>query len=182
MYHFKTARLLVITTVGLATMVAAVAQWKFGWMGSTWEWFATSNTVAQEFADVSVTTTTDSGATVARNLGLLVFAAVALGFAWWRANIADRQAEAAHANAETAQETLLNDQYQRATESLGATNLAVRLGTIYQLRRISRNNPHRYHLDVVQQLCAFIRFPTNDPHFGNGAPSSKNLSTISEIG
>ena len=71
---------------------------------------------------------TESRSTTLRNGGLVLAGIAALIFAWVRTVIADRQAKAAEVQTETGQQTLVNGQFQNATEMLGSPTLAIRLG------------------------------------------------------
>ena len=109
----------------------------------------------------------ETESTVTRNVGLIVAAVLAVPFVVWRSRTADKQAAAAQnqvsvANEQTrvANQTLLNAQYQNATEMLGSATLAIRLGGIHQLERIAREHATEYHVPVMKQLCSFVRYPT----------------------
>ena len=45
---------------------------------------------------------------------------------------------------------------------LGSEVLSVRLGGIYALQRLAEEHPEQYHLQIMELLCAFVRFPTGD--------------------
>ena len=94
-----------------------------------------------------------------RNVGLLIGGLLAFVFAGWRAWVAERQADATQRQAETTQQSLLNERYQRGAEMLGSTVLAVRLGGIYALNRLAEEHPQQYHIQVMELLCAFARNP-----------------------
>ncbi len=124
---------------------------------------------------------------VFRNGGLFLAALFGLGFAFWRARIATRQAEAAAARADAAidqaraaneqaraaneQARAANEQariaeqgqfterFSRAAEHLGSGQLPVRLGGIYALWRLTRDSPERDVVSVIDILCAFVRDP-----------------------
>ena len=95
-----------------------------------------------------------------RNVGLLVGGVFAFVFAGWRAWVAERQANAARRQAETADRGLLNDRHQKAVEMLGSGVLTVRLGGIYALQGLAEQQPEGYYVPVMQQLCSFVRHPT----------------------
>ena len=104
-----------------------------------------------------------------RNAGILIGGVLALVFAWWRAWVAERQSKAAQeqaANAQRqadiAQQTLLNERYQRGAEMLGNRVLSVRMGGIYALQRLAEEHPNEYHVQVMDLFCAFVRHPTYD--------------------
>ena len=61
-------------------------------------------------------------------------AGVGLPLAIWRTKTADRQAD-------TAQQSLLNERYQKGAEMLGNSALAVRMGGIYALQRLAEDHP-----------------------------------------
>ena len=97
-------------------------------------------------------TSASNGETL-RNAGLLIGGALAFVFAGWRACVAQRQAA-------TAEGSLLNERYQRGTEMLGSAILAVRLGGIYALRSLAEEHTKKYHVQIMQLFCAFVRQPT----------------------
>ena len=94
----------------------------------------------------------ESGSTTVRNLGLLIAGLIALPLAIWRSWVAQRQAD-------TAQQNLLNERYRQGAEMLDSEILSVRLGGIYALQRLAAENPRRYHIQIMQLLCAFVRHP-----------------------
>ena len=104
----------------------------------------------------------ESGSTTIRNVGLVLAALVALPLAVWRSKVAERQASAAQRQADTAQQNLLNERYQRGAEMLGSDVLAVRLGGIYALQRLAQEHPKQYHIQIMRLFCSFVRNPTVD--------------------
>ena len=84
-----------------------------------------------------------------RNLSVVVAGVIAIGLAYWRARVAEHQAE-------TARRSLLNERDQKAAEMLGSTLLSVRLGGIYALQTLAAEHSH-YHLGVMRQFCSFVR-------------------------
>ena len=104
-----------------------------------------------------------------RNLGFIIAGSIALPIAIWRGIVADRQASAARRQSETAltqtdtaQQSLLNERYQKGAEMLGSEVLSVRLAGIYALRRLAEDSPGEYHIQAMELLCAFVRHPTLD--------------------
>ena len=104
-----------------------------------------------------------------RTVGLLIGGFLALCFGIWRAWVAERQSDAAQKQveaallqADTAQNGLLNDRYQRGAEMLGSKVLAVRLGGIYALQHLAEEHPNEYHILIMRLFCAFIRNPTGN--------------------
>lgn len=100
----------------------------------TWEWQQTTPFYRE------------SGSTTIRNLGLVIGGVVAAFLAVWRSKVAEQ--------------SLLNERYQRGAEMLGNKVLAVRLGGIYALQSLARERPEKYHVQIVRLLCAFARNPT----------------------
>ena len=100
--------------------------------------------------------TTVSNSETLRNVGLLIGGALAFVFALWRGWVADRQAVAAQRQADTAQQSLLNERYERGAEMLGSEVLSVRLAGIYALRRLAEEQPEQYHISIMQLFCAFV--------------------------
>ena len=111
----------------------------------------------------------ESPSTTIRNIGLILVAATAFPIAVWRGIVADKQATAAHSQAEvalrqdlTAQQGLRNERYQKGAEMLGSHVLSVRLGGIYALQRVATEHAHEYQVQIVDLFCAFARHPTTD--------------------
>ena len=102
-----------------------------------------------------------SGSETIRNIGLVVAGLIALPLAIWRAIVAGRQAN-------TAQQGLLNERYQKGAEMLGSEILSVRLGGIYALQRLAEECPEQYHIQNMRLFCAFVRFPTKDQSLESG--------------
>ena len=97
----------------------------------------------------------DSLSTTIRNLGLVIGGVIAILLAIWRSTVSERQAD-------TAQQSLLNERYERRAEMLGSDVLSVRLGGIYALQRFAQEHPKEYHVQVLGLLCAFVRHPKED--------------------
>ena len=97
----------------------------------------------------------ESLSTTIRNLGLIIGGVIAIILAVWRSRVAERQAG-------TAQQSLMNERYERGAEMLGSPTLAVRLGGIFALRRLAEEHPEQYHIQIMELLCAFVRHPTKD--------------------
>ncbi len=133
--------------------------------------------------------------TAIHSYGLLIAAIFAFPLGFWRSRVAERQAsaaqeqvratqqqlrtsqrqaDAAQAQVETAKQSLLNERYQRGAEMLGSKVLAVRLGGIYALQRLAKDQPKEYHVQIIRLLCAFVRVPTLD---GTEDPNSDRLGT-----
>ena len=104
----------------------------------------------------------ESGSTTIRNIGLVIAGLVALPLAVWRSLVAERQAGAAQRQADAAQQSLLNERYQRGAEMLGNEVLSVRLGGIYALQRLAEEHPEQYHIQIMRLFCSFVRHPIKD--------------------
>ena len=116
-------------------------------MHSSWDWLGSSENGNAYNGDIL------------RNVGFIIAGVIALVFALWRALVAQSQARAAHSQTETAQQSLLNERYQRGAEMLGSPVLSVRLGGIYALQRLAEEHLEQYHIQIMRLLCAFVRNP-----------------------
>lgn len=101
--------------------------------------------------DLSAESTTS---TAIRNSIIGGAAVVALLLAVWRSIVGERQAQ-------TAQRSLQNEQYQKGAEMLGSRYRSVRLAGIYALERLAKEHPKEYHIQIMQVFCAFVRHPPN---------------------
>ena len=66
----------------------------------------------------------------------------------------------AYRQADTAQQGLLHERYQKGAEMLGSELLSVRLGGIYALQHLAEDHPGQYHIQIMRLFCAFVRHPT----------------------
>lgn len=112
-----------------------------------WDWLQTET--------VNGVVGKESGSTTVRNIGFVVAGLIALPFAFWRSWVAQRQAD-------TAQQSLLNERYQQGAEMLGSNVFSARLGGIYALSRLATECPEQYQIQVLQLLCSFARHPPED--------------------
>ena len=103
----------------------------------------------------------ESGSTTIRNIALVTVGLIALPLAIWRGVVANRQAN-------TAQQGLLNERYQKGAGMLGSEVLSVRLGGIYALQRLAEEWPDQYHIQIMRLFCAFVRLPTRDQNLVSG--------------
>ena len=138
-----------LTTVWLALVLFVLSGSIVGLYFWGWEWLHFSPSGEQ------LEVATESRSTTIRNVGFVIAGALALVFAVWRSVVAQRQSE-------TSQQGLLNERYQKGADMLGSDVLAVRLGGIYALQRLAEERPKQYHLQIMELLCAFVRFPTYD--------------------
>ena len=100
-------------------------------------------------------TAEESGSATLRNVGLLLMALIGLPFAIWRTMVAARQTK-------IAQHSLRNERHQKAVEMLGNGVLPVRLGGIYALQQLAKEDAVNYHVQVMRIFCAFLHHPTTD--------------------
>ncbi|MEO5377505.1 MAG: pentapeptide repeat-containing protein [Magnetococcus sp. DMHC-6] len=91
------------------------------------------------------------------HLSLWMLVLLLVPFFIWRTLAADVAARAQKRQADTACAGLLNDRLAQAIALLGNDQQAVRLGGIYILERIAREEPQSYHWLVMDILCGFIR-------------------------
>ena len=131
----STAALIVVTALVLLTMTPP----------------ATMINLAQRFCSWLIVG--ESGSAVLRNIGLLLLAILGLPFAIWRTIVAAHQAD-------IARHVLRNERHQKAVEMLGHPNLTVRLGGIYALQNLSKEDPTNYHIQVMRIFSAYLRYPT----------------------
>ena len=98
-----------------------------------------------------------------RNYGLLAAAIVGVLLAWWRTRASNRQALAALRQAEVAQRDHVVEMFNRAVDQLGNDKLEVRLGAIYTLKRISRDQQYAdYRVPILETLTAYVRERTRE--------------------
>ena len=109
------------------------------------------------------------GATI-RNVGFVIAGSVALPLALWRGVVADKQASAAQRQVDTAQQSLLNERYQKGAEMLGRPVLAVRMGGMYALQQLAHDHAGLYHIQIMKLFCALVRRPPRDPEIEPGMP------------
>ena len=140
-YLGRLAQVIVLAVIGVVFW-RLIASWD--WLSTDfWDWLR----VAPDGAE--------SGSATVRNLGLVLAGLIALPLAIWRSWVAKRQAD-------TAQDSFLNERYQKGAEMLGSNVPAVRLGGTYALHRLAEESPEKYHFQVMSLFCAFVRRPTDD--------------------
>ena len=99
----------------------------------------------------------ESASATLRNLGLILAAAIGLPLAIWRSIVAERQADAAYRQSDTAIQMLLNDRFQKGAEMLGNADVgSVRIGGVHALARLASEYPDSFHIPVMQLFSAFV--------------------------
>ena len=137
-----------------------------------WGWLRSGASEGQSHVSTESTTVSEtSGAaetnsTTVRNIGFIIAGVLALVFAVWRGVLAQRQAE-------TSEQGLLNERYQKGAEMLGSSVLSVRMGGIYALQRLAEEHPGQYHIQIMELFCAFVRFPTDDKTMDSSSRMTK---------
>ena len=106
-----------------------------------------------------------------RNIIFAAAALIGLPLTIWRSRVAERQVEAA-------QQSLLNERYQKGAEMLGNQVLAVRLGGIYTLRNLAEEHPLQYHIQIMRLFCAFVRHPTKENELADKTNENLNQTEI----
>ncbi|MGZ9111634.1 MAG: hypothetical protein ACXW3X_11245 [Rhodoplanes sp.] len=90
------------------------------------------------------------------HLALIIAGAIGIPLLAIRTFAANKSAKAADAQARTAEQGHITDRFTKAVEQLGSDKLAVRLGAIYALERISRDS-RRDHWTIMETLTAYVR-------------------------
>lgn len=92
---------------------------------------------------------------IARNIGLLLAGIFGIGIAAWRTWAANRQARAAEEQTRLARRDHVTEFFVRAVDQLGHEKLEVRLGAIYALKQIMREDEYReWTGPIVETLSA----------------------------
>ena len=153
--HSLVITVLIVAAIAVSGVITLWWQWEWlhasepnTWLPSSWEWLGSREEDGRAY-----------NGDILRNVGFIVAGLVALVFALWRALVARSQAKAAHGQTETAQQSLLNERYQRGAEMLGSPVLSVRLGGIYALQGLAEEHPEQYHIQIMRLFCAFVRKP-----------------------
>ena len=156
-----------IDATGIALLLSFIG-WSLVATRKRWDWaiwvvliaivVAVGPSLAFDNWDVLHDDDKDSVITTIRNLALIIGGIIAVLLAIWRSTVSERQAD-------TAQQSLLNERYQKGAEMLGGAALSVRMGGIYALERLAADHPEQYHVQVMQLLCAFARQPTEDEDY-----------------
>ena len=131
----------------------------------------------------------ESRGTTIRNAFLIIGGLVAVLLAIWRSRVSERQTQvsneqtkAALKRADISHQSLLNERFQKGAEMLGSNTISVRLGGIYALKRIARDDPDIYHVQVMELFCASVLNPTKSEAVG-GQPRAEegHLQLTSEV-
>ena len=104
---------------------------------------------------------------------LLVYM-VPWGFNLWRTRLTQRQIDLTSQNSRYAR-------FQRGIEMLGSPDLFVRLGGIYALRALMKEDPQELHIPAVELLCAFLRNPIDADAVTHGSSVRQDIQTALEV-
>ena len=142
---------LILTVAGLFILCGVL----FYWCRWTWfsDWGAEATAAPVTCVPCRWTWFSDWGAEGWRNLIFLVAAAggfVALYFNWRRIK---HDAERLSGD----RMRLENETYVKALELFGSKDETIRIGAIYALERIALESMNRYHLPIMDVLCAYVR-------------------------
>ena len=118
---------------------------------------------------------TASNSETLRNSGILIGGVLAFVFAVWRGWVTERQANAARSQAETAEQALLNERYQRGVEMLYSEVPSVRLGGSRVLQELVEDRPDLYSIRVTRLLFDSVSNPTGSEDGRNGPNSDEEL-------
>ena len=99
----------------------------------------------------------ESPSATIRNAGLVIAAPVALILGVWRSIIAQKQAD-------TAEKSLINEQFKSGVELLGHKSPTVRLGAISTLNEMAELYPETLYARVMNLFETFLTYP---PRFGS---------------
>ena len=142
---------LILTVAGLFILCGVLFYWcRWAWFS---DWGAEATAVPVTCALCRWTWFSDWGAEGWRNLIFLVAAAggfVALYFNWRRIK---HDAERLSRD----RMRLENETYVKALEQFGSKDETIRIGAIYALERIALESMNRYHLPIMDVLCAYVR-------------------------
>jgi uncharacterized protein YjbI with pentapeptide repeats len=141
-----------------ALVVAAIAS-----MAAHWEWL--KQTPDPEKAP--------SNFQLVQSIGAGVLALIGMGLAAWRSR------ETARANNLIAAGNI-TERFSRAVEQLGSAQMAVRLGAIHALWRLGGESEKDYPT-IQNILCAFVRAPTPDEHWGSEVTSQRIREDVQAI-
>ena len=101
-------------------------------------------------------------------------ALVTWGFTLWRTRLTQRQIDLTSQNSRYAR-------YQRGIEMLGSPELFVRVGGIYALRTLMKEDPEELHIPTVELLCAFLRNPIDAGEVTKGSRVRQDIQTALEV-
>ncbi len=94
-----------------------------------------------------------------RNFMLATIACVSFPLVIWRGFSIDRRAKAAEIQTSTDSRRRQSEHFTTSAVMLYKTELSVRLAGIHGLWELAVEYPERYHPNVMQMLCGFVRKP-----------------------
>ena len=101
-------------------------------------------------------------------------ALVTWGFTLWRTHLTQRQIDLTSQNSRY-------DRYQRGIEMLGSPELFVRVGGIYALRTLMKEDPEELHIPAVELLGAFLRNPVDADTVTRGSRVRQDIQTALDV-
>ena len=96
------------------------------------------------------------------------------GFTLWRTRLTQRQIDLTSQKSRYAR-------YQRGIEMLGSPELFVRVGGIYALRTLMKEDPEELHIPAVELLCAFLRNPIDAGEVTRGSRVRQDVQTALDV-
>ena len=96
------------------------------------------------------------------------------GFTLWRTHLTQRQIDLTSQNSRY-------DRYQRGIEMLGSPELFVRVGGIYALRTLMKEDPEELHIPAVELLGAFLRNPVDADTVTRGSRVRQDIQTALDV-
>jgi hypothetical protein len=132
----------------------------------------------QELKGARLKLQNDARTTLLQGLGALLVLAGATGGVL--ATL--RQVRASHDQLKLNEQGQVTDRYTTAVEQLGHENAPVRLGALYSLAHLARDNPE-YRQTVVDVFCAYLRMPYIPPaRNDSGATQVEQATTPAKDG
>ena len=115
---------------------------------------------------------------VIRNIFLVVGGMAALLIANWRSRTADKHQKTAHLQQKKEAQARLNERFKSGSEMLGDEETVVCMSGITILEQLSKEKPKKFHLQVVNLLGNFIKYPKKDANKAVVAQAQEALKAI----
>ena len=111
-----------------------------------------------------------------------VIAILGICIALWRSIVAERQLRISQEQVVISHQGITNERLKTGIELLGSRNTTARLGGVYLLVDMTKLDPDKYHIRVMELFVSFLTYP---PHFdggwGNIDPNSADTRAILEF-